>query len=713
MASGTKDSEQQDVNRDVARENWDRYLYALTRGHSSYVSRARRLEEYYLGGGLQWSATDRANIENAGRPVIEVNQIFPAVNMALGDQLNSRVDISFRPRNNETDQEIADTLTKVAKQVCDDIAYQWLESQMFSDGMIQQRGFIDVFLDFSADARGVIMAENIDPLDVMIDPDANGYDPNTWADVMLIKRMTLDEIRQLFGEEKAAEVEMKVNATTYGTDESEDRNSFADDGERSGFLAAKHWTQGSITRYAVIYRQQVKHELTEVIVTVDGKVEVMERYTPDERSRMIADGGLATKRIVKRIRFSVSTADTVLHDDWSPYRTFTVIPFFPYFRRGRTRGMVDNATSPQDLLNKSTSQLLHIVNTTANSGWMVPEGALVNMRPEDLKDQGAKTGLVMVYRPNLPAPTKILPNPVPPGLDRMSEKAELAIKTITGISDAMQGLNGPEVSGIANRTKLYQGKTQLAGPLDNLARSRNLFGRKLLELMQDFYTEERVFLITDTSDPSQTRYNRLIINQMMPDGVVANHISVGDYDVVIADMPTMATFEDSQFQAALDMRKEGIGIPDSFIVESSPLTRKADIVKAMSQTTNVDPEAEAKAREIEAKVRKLDAETERTKVETVNKAVESQYSAMQAANVIATTPQTAPVADQLLHSAGFVDKDQPPIVAAPVGGQPTPQAALAGIERNTNPLTPANPGVGLERGIETPTNDGALANGAP
>lgn len=687
----------------IARQTWDRYAYCRDRGHSSYIATARRLEEYYLGGGRQWTAEDRAEVRASGRPVVEINEILPAVSTAIGDQLKSRADITFRPRNNETDQQTADTLTKVCRQVCDANQYPWLESQIWADGLIQQRGFLEIWVDFTHNALGEIKMIDLDPLDVLIDPASNRYDPESWGDVMVVKWMTVDEIEQLFGA-KANEVAQRT-LDGEGLDDIQLRNSFGDDSDgKSGHYSGSTWRGGledRFVRHMVVYRQHRRYEMSKVLITQDGQIELADGYTPEEIADTVSQGGALDRRAMLRIRWTVATADVLLHDEWSPYRSFTIVPFFPYFRRGKTIGMIDNATSPQDLLNKSASQFLHIVNSASNSGWKVEDGSLADMTPDELAAQGSKTGLVVRYKKGSTPPEKILPNPVPQGTDRMIERAELFIRTITGMSEAMQGMQGNEVSGVAVQSRQYQGKTQLGGPIDNLARTRNFTANKIKELIQDFYTEQRVFLITDQSDPSQTKYERIVVNERMGDGRIHNHLAVGEYDVVISDQPQMATFSDNQFRQAMDMRKEGVGIPDTFIVESSSLTKKQDIIKAMGNQ-NVDPEKEAKAKEIEAHIRSMDATTKRIEVETVNEAVEAQYSAMQAANVVATTPQTAPVADALLLSAGFVDRDSPPIVPSYQGEA---VAQLAGMPKNTNPLTPANPGVGLNQGIETPQND--------
>jgi hypothetical protein len=70
------------------------------------------------------------------------------------------------------------------------------------------------------------------------------------------------------------------------------------------------------------------------------------------------------------------------------------------------------------------------------------------------------------------------------------------------------------------------------------------------------------------------------------------------------------------------------------------------------------------------------------------------YSATQATSNIATQPAVAPLADELLQSAGFKDANAPPIIPNARG---SPALAPA---RNTDPLTPVNPAVGMNAGIE-------------
>lgn len=99
---------------------------------------------------------------------------------------------------------------------------------------------------------------------------------------------------------------------------------------------------------------------------------------------------------------------------------------------------------------------------------------------------------------------------------------------------------------------------------------------------------------------------------------------------------------------------------------------------------------------VAAEVDKIRAEIKKIENEAVNKSVESIYSASQAAGVIATSPQLAGMADTMLKSGGFVDRDAAPIMPQGVASE-VPEMPM-----NTDPMTPANPAVGMNDGIETP-----------
>jgi hypothetical protein len=387
----------------------------------------------------------------------------------------------------------------------------------------------------------------------------------------------------------------------------------------------------------------------------------------------------------KRIKWVVSTCTAVLFDQYSPYDAFTIIPFFAYFRRGKTRGMVDNAIGPQEALNKAVSQFVHIVNSAANSGWKIEENSLTNMDTAELEAVGAMTGLVLEYAKGATPPAKIDASPVPTGIDRLIDRATSALKDVT-VPDAMRGNNSQEISGVAIQSRQFASQQQLATPLDNLAYTRQLLANRLLSLVQRYYDSYRQFRITE-ADPLTGKDTERVIEINKPDGMggYLNDITLGSYDVVVSEQPLQITFENSQFTQALEMRKAGVQIPDATVLRYSNLSDKFDIMRTMTGEKPADPLAEAKAKLVEAQA--LKARTEATE-----SSVRTKYSAMQAAQVIASMPATAPLADKLLKSSGDIDHDAAPII---------PSAQF----QDTQPIAPS-PMTGVNDGIETARVDG-------
>jgi len=114
------------------------------------------------------------------------------------------------------------------------------------------------------------------------------------------------------------------------------------------------------------------------------------------------------------------------------------------------------------------------------------------------------------------------------------------------------------------------------------------------------------------------------------------------------------------------------------------------------------------------------AQAEKAKADMVASTVQAQYQAIQTAATVATTPAVAPLADSILKSAGFEDKDAPPIIPgaeAAIAGAANPGPEIPtppgtpGVGRNTSPAfppQPPSPAIGIGRGGETQATEDNL-----
>lgn len=646
MAKHSKISSEKE--HEIASSQWDRYVRARDNGHLDYIELAKKCDAFYRGD--QWAMEDIATLDAEGRPALTINTILPTVNTVLGEQSSRRADVKFKPRKGG-DEEVANTLTKVFMQVSDNNKLDWVEQQVFSDGLILDgRGYFDVRVDFSDSVEGEIRITAKDPLDILIDPDAKEYDPKSWNEVFETKWMTLDDIEEMYGKDKAEALRfIAENGNSFGRDSVEyEETRYGDIDTREDFLGAQIPGEDeyrNVKALRVIERQHRKLSRCEYYVdplTGDQR-QVPEAWGDRKAKKFAKDHNLSIiSKMKKKVRWTVTCDQVVLHDDWSPYDDFTVVPYFAYFRRGKPFGMVRNLLSPQEQLNKIASQELHIVNTTANSGWLVESGSLVGMNADDLEEHGAETGLVLEYARGTTPPVKIQPNQIPTGLDRISQKAATNIKAISGINDSMLGTDSAEVSGIAIQAKQNRGTIMIQVPLDNLGKTRQYLAEKTLNLIQRFYTEERLIQITNEEDPMKPR-EPMIVNQMTPEGRIVNDLTLGEYDVVISTAPARDSFDEMQFAEAISLRSAGVAIPDDAIIEYSHLSKKAELAKRIRMITGVEQSPEQM--EMSAMQQQLAMQELQLGIEKIGAEIQKLQS--EAAVNMAEVQDTAEIAPQL------------------------------------------------------------------
>lgn len=551
-------------------------------GHTDYVRNARICSDYYAGE--QWDPEVKAELERQKRPALTLNMFLSTINAVIGEQLERKINVTFTASRHGT-KETAFALGAITRAILNDNAFDETEESVFADGVITDRGFYDIRLDFEKNIQGEVKITAEDGVDIVIDPEAKEYDPATWNEVFISRWMTPDEIAVTYGEDKRKEVlaravygdagrrHFEYETPTFGGDHYVSR----DDEEEVAKLR----------RIRVIERQYF--EYTRVLKYVDletGDMRQVPYGVSEEEAKDFADkngmGILNTKG--RRVKMMVSAGDVLLYDDWSIYRTFTVIPFFPYFRRGKPHGLGRHILDPQDLLNKTSSQELHIVNTTANSGWIYQENSLVDIEPEDLEERGSQTGLILQYKRGYDAPMKIQPNQIPTGIERISLKAATTIRDVSAVNASMLGTARADQSGRAQEASIARGQVQVSVVLASLKRSRRMVARKVLELVQDYYTETRYFKLADDGVVTSSQNDsELTINQETDDGNILNDVTVGEYGITVGHAPAGGNAMEVELNEALRMRDMGVQIPDHFIVKYSNLREASELSEFMKQ----------------------------------------------------------------------------------------------------------------------------------
>lgn len=597
------------VNDTLAQGQWDRYTYVRDNGHLRFLEKARKCENFFAG--LQWEDKVRKKLECQGRPVMTINLTLATINAIMGEQLQNRADVTFRPFRNGN-EETSTALAKTWLQIANANGLHDLETDMFDDGIITSRGFIDMRIAFDDHMMGEVRLKHVSSRNIGIDPDAESYDPDDWKDVFVTKWLTPDEIAIDYNAKDAKQLELR-DESVWG----HDSISSDEDTKVVGFggyddRASTGERKADRKRIRVLERQFRKRErLPHFVDTQTGDMRVVPESWPAERVSNVMQkfGWQIIQKETERVHWRVTADNVILHDAPSPYKHFTVVPYFPFFRKGNAMGMAEQFIDLNEILNKASSQELHIINSSANGGWKYKTGSLKNMDVDEFEERGAETGLVLELD-NVDDAQKIAPNPMPTGLDRVTFKTNEWIKQVSGVSDSSRGFDREDVAAKAIQAKQAAGSVNLAKPFENLVRTRRLLARNGSDLIQGYYTERRMLQITGNMPGDKSE--EVAVNDVNPmTGEVINDLTAGEYTVVVSSVPLRESYMESQFEEAVRLKELGVQLPDDILIGTSTLDNKAEVLEAM----NDSGAQELQQREQEASIRRLELENQKLEID--------------------------------------------------------------------------------------------------
>lgn len=619
-----------------ASENYRRYVYARDEGHLDWIQRAIRNERYYDND--QWDPRTIAELNAKGLPWLTLNQIQPTVDAMIGEYLRNRATVQYVAAKDGT-EEVAGALSKVFRHIAANNRLEHLERQVFQDGLITGRGYFDVRLDFSDHLFGEVKIDVENPLNVLPDPDAEKMDPRTWGDVVITKWLSEQEIVDLFAEdEKQAEdlarrLRSIKNASfdQYPNDVVHEayRGRFKPVDRVDGAATEVLGADGRLHRsYRVLERQFKRRVNREHFLDIEtGDMRPIPSSWDEQRiAKLLQNPRITTIwQPITQIHWCVTVDSIVLFESQGFYKDFTIVPYFPDFRRGKTMSPVDYLISPQDMYNKVMSQELHVVNKTANAGWLIKAGSLVGMTREDLEQRGADTGVVIEWQGDPgERPEKIDSNAVPTGLDRLSFKARQDILQISGIGPSMRGTDREDVSGKAIQEKRDAGGTSMGRVFEALAETRTILANNVLDLVQMYYTEPRTLRVTENLflPPQDVEVNKP--DPEYPE-IIHNDLTLGEYDIRLVPIPLRDSHDQTQFDEIMRLRTEaGVAVPDYRLIETSHLENREEIAEEVRQLARgpLSDEAQRQVDEMETQLKQLELQLRkaelRDKIEDAN-----------------------------------------------------------------------------------------------
>lgn len=559
----------------------DRFKAALPK-HEEFVSKALKCEDFVFGE--QWSKEDREKNEACGKPSLTINISLTTINAIYKEYSKLQSDITTKSTGREVHDESV-LLNKVIRNVMQQNGHSELEQDFFLEGITTGRAWMSVFMSDEVDPLGAIQIKLEGYENIVLSPDAAEYDPESWPELFYFEEFTREEIEEKFGKAKSDMLDYSLSGDLEDYKYLTSLRTFAE-----GDVHEEQYGKSEYDKVIVVTREYYEYTDAYTFVddlTTDYEVVPSHQFKNEAEATAVAKKNNLSlyKTRTKQIRYIQFVGSIALECDWLPSKYYSKTPFFAYFSKGRTMGVMDNVISPQEQLNKAESQELHIVNSTSNGGWQMEEDSLVNMTPQELESKGSKAGIVVVRRRGAKPLEKIFPNQVPTGISNLGNKASSHLMRVAGVNDAMVGITKTNDSGNLFEGKLDAGQGLLQRVFDNLRRSQKFLGRTVVWFIQTYYTEPRIlrYTLVDGEQPEE-----VAINQVNAANRIVNDLSIGRYETVVTWMPKADVLSDAELDTMMRMREAGFNIPDWMIVDKSQLSNKSEMVAALRRQAGLD-----------------------------------------------------------------------------------------------------------------------------
>lgn len=681
---------------------------------------------------LHWREEDAMTLISRGQAPLVFNESRLTIDWVSGMQKRMRTDYKILPRK-KGDEKAAETKTELFKYISDVNLAAWHETRAFKQTICSGLGWLEEGVSVDPETETVFSGSECwrnvfrDSRDRSFDLQTSRYlfrRKTTDADfAVALFPQHRDHLLGISSTDSAGEQEDDIwylgQKLTGSTDLSVGSNLPASWRDRSAYIGG--------SGYADNGRRQ-RLDLLECWYRVPMNVEVFDSGPFNGKVFNAADWRHVQAKsdryplyqtVAWRMRVMIATEDAPLWDGPSPFRhnRFLLVPIWGYRRErdGMCYGLMRGMRDLNDDLNKRASKALW----AASSNRVVAKKNAVE-DVEAARDEAARPDMWLEVD-NMESIRFEKPmQDLQANMELITFDREM-LRNMGGVTDANLGRDSRAQSGVAIGKVQDQGTLTTSELPDNLRLAKQLAGRLRLSHIEQFMTEERVVRLTGKAKPLEW----LEINKLQEDGSRLNDIAESECDFIISE----SDYQSSYMQAALvsildlfgklaqyapqvvlntlDLLVDAHDIPnkEEWVARIRAINKQRDASKPMTPEEQAAAQADkAKAETADriqiqtamAQLKKLQAEGEKLDTAALQLRIQSLYESLQAAQIVATVPQVAPIADEIAKSGGYVDQagtsPQIPEPGQPVQMMPPPQAQQAD---------------GAANGIETMSNDGA------
>ncbi len=642
-------------------------------------------EDFY--DNIQWTEEDARELRDRGQDPLVFNVISSSCNWVIGTEKRGRTDFKVLPRRKESGKP-AQRKTELLKYLADANRSQFHTSRAFEDAVKVGIGWRETGAQDDDDGEPVYDRYE-SWRNIVWDSACTEKDLSDCRYIFRSKWVDLDVATAMFPGRAGILRESSLDTDRFGLDSQGDeamdgpeyeleaygstRNSFADH-KRERVRLIEGWLRRPMT---------VKR-----LKGGEFKGEVFDEHSPAHTEAVESGQSVLVEKVMMRMHVVIFTAKAMLYVGETPYR-HNQFPFTPIwcYRRGRDGmpyGLIRGMRDIQYDINKRAAKALHILSTNKV---IMDEGAVENL--DEFREEVARPDAILVKKKGYDIDLNVDRDLAAPQMELMSRSISM-IQQQSGVTDEAMGRTTNATSGVAIGRRQEQGAMATAGIFDNLRFAAQVHGEKQLSLVEQFFSEEKQFRITNQR--GQPTY--IAVN----DGLPENDIIRSKADFVISESDWRATQRQNGVEELMAMLGQLAPVAPQLalvmidlIVEEMDVGNREELVKRIRQVTGMsDPDQEEPTPEEIAKQQQQAAEQQKQdamfQAELIIKqadgalkqanAQKAQAGALQIASLLAgqnvntqkvaletalamlQVPGAVPVADTVLHESGFQSRTE-------------------------------------------------------
>ena len=569
---------------------FNQFFYDAYRTWGVYYAKAYQDLRSYAGSN--WTQTERTSLEQQKRMVLELNKIRRVINLYSGYERENRLSTVVAPIE-DSDEETADLLSDVMLYVYDKGDAHHVISEAFEHSLKTGLAIVGIYIDYSKDKVNGDIKFYWKPFNaLMLDP--------------YFTKRDLSDCDQASTRDLLSREQVKCMLPWV------DPNII--DNIPTGIRDNKY-------QYLGIYRQYNSTYIAKNLLTYDQhwvRVNKPQKYlvdldtgvtqewngTPEEEDK-IKEAVEANEQIQlinsykRTVELNIIVGGRLLYTGPDPtgLDCFPFIPIIAYFEplidtyELKIQGIVRSIRDAQRQYNRRHSQIIDLMESVINTGWISKNGAVVD--PTMLLQSGQSRNVVLNDGFDVNADIREINAPqVPPGYLQYQDIIDKNIMEIPGGSEELLGISSSgdsQVSGRLAEVRASNGLKGNRGLFDNLEQALKWLGNLTLKAIQINFTPGKVWRITKR-DPTPEFFSG----------------EFGQYDSVIKQAVLTQTQKAAYYYQLLQLREIGIAIPDDEIVDAAPLQGKIRLRQKMAEIAQQQQQAQQIAMETENRQAQLE-----------------------------------------------------------------------------------------------------------